>query len=61
MREGKVGRRIQADIGCFRRGTSILTHLSVSGYGSGRHKQPKLAHALGGDAPVGAPLGRTRR
>lgn len=59
--DGMVGRRIRADIGRFCWGTSILTHLSVSGYGSGRHKQPKLAHAHCRGVRVGAPLGKTRR
>lgn len=36
-----IGRRVWATIRCFCRGTSILTHQSISGYGSGRHIQPK--------------------
>lgn len=40
---GTVGRTIRADTWCFCRGTSVLTHLSNSGYGLGLHKQPNLA------------------
>lgn len=39
-----VGRRIRATIRRFCRGTSVLAHLSISGYGPGRHKQPKVTH-----------------
>lgn len=54
-----VGRRIRATIRSFCRGTSILTHLSILGYGSGRHKQPKRTHILCSSVCVGAPLRKT--
>lgn len=54
-----VGRRIRATIRSFCRGISILTHLSISGYGSGRHKQPKNTHILCSSVCVGAPLRKT--
>lgn len=54
-----VGRRIRATIRCFCRGTSILAHLSILGYGPGRHKQPKHTHILSGSECVGAPLRTT--
>lgn len=54
-----VGRRIRATIRCFCRGTSILAHLNILGYGPGRHKQPKRTHILSGSECVGAPLRTT--
>lgn len=59
LESGVLDEGFRANIRCFSRETSVLTHLSVSGYGSGRHKQPKLTHSFCRGVSVGAPLRKT--
>lgn len=47
-----VGRRIRTTTGHFCRGTSVLAHLSISGYGPGRHKQLQNTHVPNGSVCV---------